>query len=193
MNIIWSREELLSTGPLKMTFETKQWFSFKKMHMEIQSAKWGPFLFRHDGLEGDHIDIMAVVIMIDSWTNLIQESHTDVPIHTICWVIMACSNRMEVLPASWLQTILCWIIWRYDMIFHFNSIFYIKIIKAVEIYPTEVTPTCLGYMDGLVQDCSNFSALAMALLQSWAKPLIKSVSCILMLRYHSHVVAWCNC
>ena len=31
---------------------------------------------------------------------------------------------------------------------------------------------CIKYFDGLVQDCSNSSALAMGLLQSYTKPLI---------------------
>ena len=34
-----------------------------------------------------------------------------------------------------------------------------------------------GYIDGLVQDCSNSSALAMELLQSCAKPSICTNPC----------------
>ena len=59
-----------------------------------------------------------------------------------------------------------------------------------------VLPFSLLYIDGIVQDCSNSSALAMEILQSCTKPLISCTgsTCILIMKLDCSVPrSWCTC
>ena len=50
------------------------------------------------------------------------------------------------------------------------------------VYMLEVWPSLLMHIDGLVQDCSNSSALAMELLQSYTTPSIHYLACMSYMR-----------
>ena len=151
--IIWTNAGILLIGPLGTNFNEIlieiHIFSFKKMHLKMLSGKRRPFCL---GLN-----------VLTHWCVPFNNRNS----HTWLKQTMMRSwhgNTFWITGPLWRESFKGLVMWGFDVFFDAT---------LDNLLNNQVTSDFIyqeAHVDGLVQDCSNSSALAMELLQSCTKP-----------------------